>query len=148
MGGATGAACETISTRDNSVRMLELARAEREGDVYFAVVAREIGGERMLYRFRPSRERHLALKRSLELRPFDTIPGVSHHYFSGGSYARLGATDSSVLQVRVEEDRPGKNVDVDAPRIALQTSSGSLSRGRQRKQSTSASDAKALCRRP
>jgi hypothetical protein len=67
--------------RDNHEGMPEIVDAFEEGGQYFGVVGVEIGGKLRVFRFGVSRAGYRALKRVLQLRPFDSLPGLEHRYY-------------------------------------------------------------------
>ncbi len=67
--------------RDNHDGMLEIIAAFEQDGHYFALVQLERDGKQKLFRFGVDRKGYLALKRVLQLRPFDQIPGIKYRYF-------------------------------------------------------------------
>jgi hypothetical protein len=100
--------------RDNHDNMPEILDAFQEGAHYFAVVQIERAGDQRQYRFGVSRDGYLALKRVLQLRPFDLMPGVKNRHFFVPA-ALLAGDDRVKMGVRVEQGRDGRQLDIEAP---------------------------------
>ena len=67
--------------RDNHKGMPEIIDAFEKDEHYFAVVEVEIDDVFKKFQFGVSRDGYLALKRALQLRPFDKMPGLKYRYF-------------------------------------------------------------------
>ena len=102
--------------RDNHDGMLEIIAAFEQDGHYFALVQLERDGKQKLFRFGVDRKGYLALKRVLQLRPFDQIPGIKYRYFYDHSALRLDTNDYTIIRVRVEQGRDGKLLESEAPR--------------------------------
>jgi len=94
--------------RDNHDGLLEILDAFEKAGQYFGVVKVEIGGRSKQFRFGVSQAGYRALKRVLQLRPFDSLPGLKHRYFFAGAYWN-GSEHG--MSVRVEQGKNGKQVD-------------------------------------
>jgi len=105
--------------RDNHEGMPEIVDAfEREGQ-YFGVVGIEIGGKSNNFRFGVSQSAYRALKRVLQLHPFDYLPGLKHRYYFAEAYWKLEDSSDCGMKVRVEQGKNGKQVDVRVPKDLL-----------------------------
>lgn len=96
--------------RDNHKGMPEIIDAFERDKHYFAVLEIEIDGSYKKFQFGVLRPGYLALKRVLQLRPFDMMPGLKYRYF----YARSQKQPESgkhIMAVRVEQDRDAKLVE-------------------------------------
>lgn len=101
--------------RDNHEGMVEITDTfEREGQ-YFGVVGIEVQGEYRKFRFGISHAGYRALKKVLQLRPFDTMPGVRQKYFFAEAYYKIQDSSDCGMYVRVEQGKDGKQVDVRVP---------------------------------
>ena len=78
--------------RDRDENALELIRAFEKDGHFFVVV--ELGARR--FQFGVSRPGYLAVRNAMQLRPFDTMPGVTYRYFYGGS-SRYGFEGSNFV---------------------------------------------------
>jgi hypothetical protein len=102
--------------RDNHDKLPEILKAfEREGQ-FFCVVQLERAGETRSYRFGVSRDGYLAVKRLLELRPFDQMPGLLHRYFFVPAFRVREDAGLVEIAIRVEQGHHSKQVEVEAPR--------------------------------
>jgi hypothetical protein len=105
--------------RDNHEGMPEIVDALVESGQYFGVIGIEIGGELKKFRFGVSQADYRALKRVLQLRPFDSLPGLKHRYFFAEAYWKLEGSSDCGMKVRVEQSKDGKQVDVRVPKDLL-----------------------------
>jgi hypothetical protein len=64
------------------------------------------------FRFGISSNGYRALRKILQLCPFDTMPGVKQRYFFAGSYGKIPGSSEFRTDVRVEQNREGKKVEV------------------------------------
>ena len=103
------------SMRDNHEGMPEIVDAFQEGDHYFGLVQLERNGEQRRFRFGVSRDGYLALKRVLQLRLFDQMPGVKCRYFFAFGVRRLEG-ERVMMGVRVEQGRDSKQFETEAVR--------------------------------
>ena len=95
--------------RDNHEGLVEIVDASQEGVHHFGVVRLARRSEQRRYRFSLSHGGYLALKRVLQMRPFDTLPGVQNRYYFVPSVQRLGG-DRIMMTVRIEQGGDGKQV--------------------------------------
>jgi hypothetical protein len=75
--------------RDNHEGQPEILDSFQQGEQYFGLVQLKRTGEQRRFRFGVSREGYLALKRVVQLRPFDQMPGVKCRYFFVPTVRRL-----------------------------------------------------------
>jgi hypothetical protein len=101
--------------RDNHEGLPEILGAFQEGENYFALVQLERLGEQRCFRFGVSQDGYLAIRRALQLRPFDQMPGVQSRYFFVPAVRRL-ESGRVMLTVRVEQGRDGKQVETESSR--------------------------------
>ena len=105
--------------RDNHEGMPEIIDAfEKEGH-YFGIVEIGIDGIYKKFQFGVSHKNYLVLKRILQLRPFDKMPGLKHRYFFVEAYYKIEDTTDCGMYIRVEQDKNGKQVDVRVPKDFL-----------------------------
>ena len=94
-------------------RRPEILDALEEKGNYFCIVQLKRETEQRRFRFGVSRAGYMSLKRALQLRPFDQMPGLRHRYhFVGGGRGSGG--QSGVMTVRVERGKDGTQIDVEA----------------------------------
>ena len=106
--------------RDNHKGMPEIIDAFiDEKEQYTGVVAIEINDEIRKFRFGVSPAGYRALKRVLQLRVFEVMPGLKHRYFYAGSYRKLELPKCEAT-FRVEQGKNGKEFFVEAPLPLLQ----------------------------
>lgn len=105
--------------RDNHEGMPEILDALETDGQYFGVVGIEIGGESRRFRFGVSQSGYRALKRVLQLRPFDSLPGLGHRFYFAEAYWKLEDSSDCGMKVRVEQGKNGKQVDVRVPKDLL-----------------------------
>jgi hypothetical protein len=101
--------------RDNHEGMPEIVDALEQSWSYFGLVQLERDGEQKRFRFGISRDGYSALRRALQLRPFDQMPGVQYRYFFVPA-VRLMDGDRVMMTVRVERGRDGKQMEIESPR--------------------------------
>jgi hypothetical protein len=90
--------------RDNHEGMPEFISAFGKDGHYFAVLEVTFGEESRQFKFGVSHESYLVIKRVLQTRLFDMMPGVKYRYFYGGS-CRLLNSQSYEMTVRIEQEK-------------------------------------------
>lgn len=100
--------------RDDHEGMPEIIDAFEMDGQYFGIVGVEISGESRKFGFGISQAGYRALKRVLQLRPFDSLPGLKHRYYFAAVYRK--AQGSLEMQVRVEQGKNGKQLAAHAPK--------------------------------
>jgi hypothetical protein len=111
--------------RDNHEGMPEIIDAFKEDEKHFGVIAIEINNVTKKFSFGVSKQAYLTLKKVLQLRPFDMMPGLKHHYFfAGGSFRLINIETLEVggceITIRVEQGKNGKEISVAAPKGLMQ----------------------------
>jgi hypothetical protein len=100
--------------RDTHEGMPELLSAyEREGP-YFGLVAVTSGGETRHIEFGVQPDGYSALRRVLQSRPFDKLPGIRYRYFIAHAVFRASASIASV-DMRIEQDANGRQFPFEVP---------------------------------
>jgi hypothetical protein len=99
--------------RDNHDLMPEIISTLEEGGEFFGVVGIEKTGRYKKFRFGVSNAAHKALKNILQLRPFDTMPGLRRRFFYSGGISKVNQLETYRISVRVEQGRTGKNIDAE-----------------------------------
>lgn len=105
--------------RDNHEGMPEIIDAFEKRGQYFGIVGIQVLSESKQFQFGISSDGYRALRKILQLRPFDTMPGVKQRYFFAGSYGTIPSSSEFRTDVRVEQSREGKNVEVRVPKDLL-----------------------------
>jgi hypothetical protein len=91
---------------------------EKEGQ-YFGIIGIKVDGVSKQFQFGVSLNGHRALRKILQLRPFDSMPGVGQRYFFAGSYGKIPGSANFKTDVRVEQNRDGKHLEVSVPKDLL-----------------------------
>src|SRR5882672_10160498 len=102
--------------RDSHQGMPEIINAFEQDAQYFGVVRIERDGVAKQFQFGVSISGYWALKRILQLRPFDLMPGIKQRYFFVQEYVRLSGSPDVNADIRVEQHRDGRQVEVRMPR--------------------------------
>ena len=105
--------------RDNHEGMPEIVDAFEEGGQYFGVIGIESGGKLKKFRFGVTQAGYRALKRVLQLHPFDSLPGLKHRYYFVEAYWSLEGSADCWMKVRIEQGKNGKQVDIRVPKDLL-----------------------------
>ena len=105
--------------RDNHDGMPEILDAFERGGQYFSIVAIECDGITKRFEFGVSLNGYRALRKVLQLLPFDAMPGTKRRYFYAGGYGNVVGTTDYEVAVRVEQNRDGKLIDVRMPKDLL-----------------------------
>ena len=105
--------------RDNHEEMPEIIDAFEKDGHYFGIVQIEIEGTYKKFQFGILRKSYLALKKILQLRPFDMMPGLKHRYFFAEAYYKIEDTSDCGIYVRVEQGKSGKQMDTRVPKELL-----------------------------
>jgi hypothetical protein len=111
--------------RDNHEGMPEIVDAFKENEQHIGVITIEINGVTKKFRFGVTQKGYLTLKKVLQLRPFDMMPGLKHHYFFAGGSFRLVNIETLELgdceiTIRVEQGKNGKEVSIPATKELMQ----------------------------
>ena len=107
--------------RDNREGMPEIVDALEESGRYFGVVQLEREGVHKHFRFGVSQDGYSALKRTLQVRPFEQIAGTRYRYFFVPTTSFHPESRSLMMVVRVEHGRDGKQVEIESPRDLIAT---------------------------
>jgi methylase of polypeptide subunit release factors len=103
--------------RDNHDGCPEILDAFARGGYYFGIVRLSIPGQTATFEFGVDQKGYYALKRVLQSRPFDQLPGLPRRYFYSGSW---GVDDGLVgFRVRVEQGRLARNVGFNGPQALV-----------------------------
>ena len=102
--------------RDSHEGMPEIIGALESDGQYFGAIGIERNGRHKRLRFGVSHAGYKALKKILQVRPFDTMPGLEHRYFYAGSVSTTNRSEIYKISVRVEQGRDAKNIDAEVPK--------------------------------
>ncbi|MBK8466136.1 MAG: hypothetical protein IPL32_09915 [Chloracidobacterium sp.] len=97
--------------RDNHDGMMEFLDAFEKEDHFFTVV--DFRSRR--FQFGVWQPGYRTLRKVLQLRPFDMMPGRKYRYFYAGSGKR-GGQDNFVMWIRIELDRDATKEEVAIPK--------------------------------
>ena len=102
--------------RDNSKGLPEILEAFAQDEHYFCRVRLDFDGQTSVYQFGITRAGYLALRRVLDSRPFDSMPGQSARAFFVPSYTFTEpGEEQTTLTVRLEQGKVGKQFEFIAP---------------------------------
>ena len=100
--------------RDTSEGMIEFIKTLKSDDGYFFIISVPKKTEKKNFRFGVSPSTYKALRRILESRPLDKMPGLKYRYFWNGSMSKK--TENKIcLGIRCEVDGNGKSIDFEVP---------------------------------
>ncbi len=105
--------------RDTHEGMPEIVDAFEKDGQYFGIVGIELGDTSRQFQFGVSLDGYRALRKILQLRPFDSMPGVKQKYFFARSYGKIPGSSDYRTDVRVEQGRDGKKTEVRVPKDLL-----------------------------
>ena len=96
---------------DNRDSLTEILDAIEQDGKFFAIVQLERAAQKKRLRFGVNQQGYTTLKRILQLRPFDQLPGIKYRYFFVPSVGRL-ENNKATMAVRVEQGQTGKLMNV------------------------------------
>ena len=108
--------------RDTARAYPEIVSAyERDGQ-YLGALRVIVDNATLLVEFGVSEAGYYALKRILDARPFDSMPGIQHRYYFAGSFARAvnAEPDSFLFGVRIEQGTVAKKFEFSGPKMLLE----------------------------
>ena len=97
--------------RDNYEGMIEFIDAFEKDDHYFAIVEKCS----RKFQFGVSKSGYLAIRKAMQLRPFDRMPGLRYRYFYFGSQRAEIGTENYYMEVRIELGRDAAKERIDIP---------------------------------
>ncbi len=92
----------------------EILDAFEEAGRYFAVIRLEKQGEQRCFRFGVTQDGYVSLKRILQTRPFDQMPGLRRRYYFLPSPHRLD-NGQVMMGIRIEQGNDGQNIGAEGP---------------------------------
>jgi hypothetical protein len=111
--------------RDNHEGMPEIIDAYEKEGLYFGVVEITLGKICKQFQFGVSRDGYRALRRILQLRQFNAMPGLKDRHFFALSYGEISGSSDYKVGIRIEQGRDGRKLKHACQRICLQTWCGS-----------------------
>ncbi len=106
--------------RDSHEGLTEIKCSYQRDGQYYCAVKIVKSGEDATLEFGVSESSYFALKRILDSRPFDSMPGIPYQFFFSGSYTgAVQGTETLTFGVRVEQGDKAKNFDYKGPRALL-----------------------------
>jgi len=105
--------------RDTHQGMPEIINTLEQQGQYFGIIRIEIAGAYKTFQFGVTRSGHTALRRVLQLRPFDKLPGLKQRYFFANSYSKNGEGSEHQAHFRVEQGKDGKQIEIRVPEDLL-----------------------------
>ncbi len=101
--------------RDSHDGMPELLGAyERDGQC-FGAVAVTLDSEVRQFEFGLPRNDYAALRRIVQFRPFDQMPGLQYRYFVAGSVSRSHGSSHVELSIRIEQGHTARQFPLEVP---------------------------------
>lgn len=92
----------------------EIVDAYERDDHLFGCVRLERAGEQRCFQFGVDRSAYVVLRKVLQIRPFDQMPGLRHRYFFLPGVQRLDDERANIF-IRVARGREDKQVTTEAP---------------------------------
>ncbi len=105
--------------RDNHTRMPEIIDAFEKNRIYSGIVEIEIDNVYKKFEFGVTYNSYLLLKRILQIRPFDMMPGIKYRYFFAGGCRRNADDSDCIMDIRIEQDKNAKQVNMSVPKDLL-----------------------------
>ncbi|MFZ2643761.1 MAG: hypothetical protein WA117_22405 [Verrucomicrobiia bacterium] len=95
--------------------MPELLAAYERDSNYFGVVAVTIGPDCRHMEFGIPPQSYQPLRRILQSRPFDKLPGLHYRYFIAHPPSRVPDSDRATLDIRIEQGSSGRQFPFEVP---------------------------------
>lgn len=105
--------------RDNHEGMPEIVDAFKQDGQFFGVVGIERQGVAKKFRFGISQAGYHALKRVLQSRPFDSMPGLQRRYYFAGAHWKITGSLDRGTYVRVEQNKDARQIEMRMPQDLL-----------------------------
>ena len=100
--------------RDTSDGMIEIIKVIEESDGYYSIIEIHIQNEKERLRFGVTQNSYKALRKILQSRPLDTMPGLNYRYFWDRSIGRK--TEKNIfIGIRCEVEGKSKSFDFEVP---------------------------------
>ena len=105
--------------RDSNEGMPEIVDALEQDSKFVCIIRVKFGDTSKQFQFGISLDGYRALKKILQLRPFDAMPRVNQKYYFARSYSQVPGSSDCKAVVRVEQNRDGRQLEVRVPRDLL-----------------------------
>jgi hypothetical protein len=102
--------------RENHDGLPEIREAYEDGGQYFAVIQVEVDGAVAAFEARLDASAYGALRRVLQSRPFEAMPGCDYRYFFVPSVNQVPESDAVEFTVRIEQGPNGKQFRFQGPK--------------------------------
>jgi hypothetical protein len=102
--------------RDNHDGMPELLRAYERDGLYFGAVAITLGSTRREFEFGVPHNDYIGLRRILQTRPFDQLPGLLYRFFITGGVSQKTSNSDCEMSIRVEQGRTARGFPFQVPK--------------------------------
>lgn len=98
--------------RDNHEGMIEFVDAFEKDQHYFAIIEKVS----RRFQFGVSKQGFRVLRKSMQIRPFDMMPGLQYRYFYVGSQRAEIGTENYWMEVRIELERDATKERIEIPK--------------------------------
>lgn len=98
--------------RDNHEGMIEIVDAFEKDGHHFAIVEKVS----RRFQFGVSKEGYRVIRRAIQLRPFDMMPGLQYRYFYVHSQRAEIGTENYWMELRIELERDATKERIDIPK--------------------------------
>jgi hypothetical protein len=105
--------------RDNHEGMPEIIDAFEKEGLYFGVVEITLGEICKQFQFGVSLNGYRALRKILQLRRSDSLPGLEHRHFFARSYGKIPDSSDYKVDIRIEQGKYGKKIEARVPKDLL-----------------------------
>lgn len=96
-------------------KLPEILDAYSRDGLYFAAIRLRRGDDDRVFELGISGASYRALRRVLQIRPFDQTPGVTYRYFVEYAHSKRDDAEGCIGKVRIEQGREAKGFDVEVP---------------------------------
>lgn len=101
--------------RDTSEGMIEIIEAFKEGEGYFSIIEVPKEDRKEKFRFGVTQNGYKAIRKILQSRLLDTMPGLKYQHFWDGSMSRETESKKIQLRIRCEVEGNGKTFYFEVP---------------------------------
>jgi|SRR6476620_11776047 len=105
--------------RDNHEGMPEIIDAYEKEGLYFGVVEITLGKSGKQFQFGVSLDGYRALRRILQLRQFNAMPGLRHRHCFALSYGEISDSSDYKVGIRIEQGKDGRKSEARLPKDLL-----------------------------
>lgn len=101
--------------RDTSEGMIEIIEAFKEGEGYFSIIEVPKENKKERFRFSVTQNGYKTIRKILQSRVLDNMPGLKYKYFWDGSISRETESKKIQLGIRCEIEGDGKTFYIEVP---------------------------------